>query len=154
MSQIQFTDLSVFNFSLNNIPYSNSSKTETSTETEEGKNIKGIMRNLPFVLNEKIQTEVQDGTYNITLKQFTDLTSYNNVMSSLYGNNSSDSFQNLLNKTLDTYEDNLANAKSFVDKLKSEGMTNKEAVNTYNALQKYSQMTSSNNYNFVNTQVS
>ena len=154
MSQIQLTDLNAFNFLLNNIQYNNSSETETSTETEKVKDIKEMMRNLPSALNEKMQAETQDSTYSITLKQFTDLTSYNNTMSSLYGNNSSDKFQNLLNKTLDTYEDHLATAKSFIDKLKSEGMTNKEAVNTYNALQQYSLITSSNNYNFVNTQVS
>ena len=73
------------------------------------------------------------------------------MMTSLYGDKSASTFQNTLNILSKTPENELATAKSFVDKMREYGMSNKTAVKTFSALQKYSMMSSLGNYNFIKT---
>ena len=65
-------------------------------------------------------------------------------------NSSEDKFQNILSILTDSEENNLATAKTFIEKMKANGMSNATAVRTYAALQKYSLMSSFGKYNFVN----
>ena len=130
------------------------------TNVENGKNnnnklqvIQKQLKNMPSILNEDTLTKLKNGEYDISLKQYTGMNTYNTMMNALYGNNSANKFQNTLNILTGTTNDNLATAKSFIDKLRENGMSNKSAVKTYTALQKYSIMTSLGNYNYVNASV-
>lgn len=108
---------------------------------------------LPTVLNKDTLTKLKNGEYDISLKEYTDMNTYNTMMTALYGNKSANKFQNTLNLLTNSTEDNLASAKSFIDKMKENGMSNETALKTYSALQKYSLMSSFGNYSFIKTSV-
>lgn len=105
--------------------------------------------NMPSVLDESTLTKLRNGEYEITLSEYTNMNTYNTMMTALYGDNSASKFQNTLNISTKSAEDELATAKSFVKTMKENGMSAKTAVKTYAALQKYSLMSSFGNYNFV-----
>ena len=74
-------------------------------------------------------------------------------MTIAYGNNSADPFQQYLNSFLESDEDKLANAKSFINKVTESGVSNSTARKLYSAMQSYSLISSFKNYNFVNAKV-
>ena len=116
--------------------------------------VQNRLSSLPSVLDENSLTKLRNGEYDISLKEYTSMSTYNTMMSALYGNNSANPFQNTLNLLTASPEDGLANAKSFLDKMKANGMSTKSAVRTYTALQKYSLMSDlGNNYSYVKTSV-
>ena len=144
MSDIQISDLSsILNESL---LLSNIGLYNTTDKIQE---LRSDLKNLPAVLDKSTLDDFVDGKYDISLKQYTDMNTYNTVMNALYGNNSASKFQNTLNILTNSSEDSLANAKTFIDKMKENGMSNNTAVRTYSALQKYSLMSSLGNYSFV-----
>ena len=109
---------------------------------------------LPSLLDIDFLTKLKEGKYDISLKEYTNMTTYNTMMSALYGNNSANKFQNTLNLLTNSAENSLASAKTFVEKMKENGMSNETAVRTYSALQKYSLMSSlGNNYSYVNANI-
>ena len=122
---------------------------------DELQTIQNRLNMMPSILDEDSLTRIRNGEYEISLKEYTDMTTYNTMMSALYGNNSANPFQNTLNLLTGTADDSLANAKSFIDKMKQNGMSNQSAIRTYSALQKYSLMSSlgNNNYSYVKTSV-
>lgn len=123
-----------------------------SSDTLEA--VQNRLSSLPSVLDENSLTRLRNGEYDISLQEYTTMSTYNTMMSALYGNKSANPFQNTLNLLTGSAEDSLANAKSFLDKMKSNGMSNKTAVRTYAALQKYSLMSNlGNNYSYVKTSV-
>ena len=109
------------------------------------------LNNLPTVLDKDTLTKLKNGEFEISLKEYTNISTYNTMMTSLYGDKSASTFQNTLNILSKTPENELATAKSFVDKMREYGMSNKTAVKTFSALQKYSMMSSLGNYNFIKT---
>ena len=109
------------------------------------------LNNLPTVLDKDTLTKLKNGEFEISLKEYTNISTYNTMMTSLYGDKSASTFQNTLNILSKTPENELATAKSFVDKMREYGMSNKPAVKTFSALQKYSMMSSLGNYNFIKT---
>ena len=108
------------------------------------------LKGITSVLDKDTLTKLTNGEYEVSLKEYTNMNTYNTMMSALYGNSSANTFQNTLNTLTNSAEDNLATAKAFVASMKANGMTNQAAVKTYAALQKYSLMSSFGNYNFVN----
>ena len=108
---------------------------------------------LPSVLDAETLSKLRSGDYGITLREYTNLSTYNNLMTVAYGNNSASPFQQYLNNFLESDDDKLANAKSFIDKAKESGISNSKALKLYSALQSYSMLTSFKNYNFVNAKV-
>ncbi len=116
---------------------------------EENGNIKNQLNVLPSVLDENTLTKLKNGEYEISLKEYTNMNTYNTMMTALYGNKSANTFQNTLNFLTNSPEDRLATAKSFVKSMKDNGMSTEKAVRTYTALQKYSLMSSFGNYNFI-----
>ena len=76
--------------------------------------IRQQLNNIPSVLDENILTKFKNGEYEITLEEYTSMSTYNTMMTALYGNRSADKFQNILNIVTNSTEDSLANAKSFV----------------------------------------
>lgn len=112
------------------------------------------MKSLPAVADKSTLSKLVKGEYEISLKEYTNMSTYNTMMNALYGESSADPFQNILKINSGVSEKNsaqnsLVNAKTFVDKMKENGMSNKDALKMYSALQKYSLMTSFRNYNFV-----
>ena len=83
----------------------------------------------------------------------TNMNTYNTMMTALYGNDSANKYQNNLNALTGSAEEGFATAKSFVEKMKENDMSNRMAVKTYHALQRYSLMSSFGNYNFINAKV-
>jgi len=112
--------------------------------------IQSQLKNLPSVLDKDSINKLRSGKYEISLKEYTNMNTYNTMMTALYGNKSANTFQNTLNTLTNSGEDTLATAKSFIDSMKANGMSNETAVKTYAALQKYSILSSLGNYNFVN----
>ena len=110
-------------------------------------------QSLPSVLDTNTLSKLRSGDYGITLREYTNLNTYNNLMSIAYGNNSADPFQKYLNSFLESDEDKLANAKRFIDKVRESGVSNSTAQKLYSAMQSYSLLSSFNNYNFVNAKV-
>ena len=111
------------------------------------------LKGITSVLDKDTLTKLTNGEYEVTLKEYTNINTYNTMMNALYGNTSANTFQNTLNTLTNSAEDNLATAKAFVSSMKANGMSNQSAVKTYVALQKYSLMSSFGNYNFVNAKV-
>ena len=111
------------------------------------------IKNLPSVLDKDTLTKLKNGDYEVSLKEYTNMNTYNTMMSALYGNRSANAFQNTLNLITNSPEDELATAKTFVQTMKDNGMSTKSAVKTFAALQKYSLMSSFGNYNFVKAKV-
>lgn len=129
-------------------------KINQDNSTERFDTLQNQFKSLPSVLDEDIITKLRNGEFEISLKEYTDINNYKNAMSALYGNRSANKFQNTLNLLTGTAENQLASAKSFVDKMKENGMSNKTAVRTYSALQKYSLMSSlGSNNNYVKTSI-
>lgn len=113
-------------------------------------------QNIPSVLNKNTLQDLIDGKYDITLKDYTNLTTYNLMMSNLYGNNSANPFTNSLNNLLGTKENTLATAKTFVETMKERGLSNASALKMYSALQNYSTMSNLNilnNSSFVSAKI-
>ena len=135
---------SILQNSLLSIPYGLDNE-----RNSQWQKIQENLSTLPSVLDKDTLTKLKNGGYDITLKQYTNMNSYNTMMNALYGNNSANTFQNTLNKLTNSAEDELANAKKFVDAMKENGMSNQTAVKTYSALKKYSLMSSFGNYNFI-----
>ena len=111
------------------------------------------LKDIPSVLDSDTITKLRNGEYEISLKEYTNMNTYNTMMTALYGNNSANKFQNTLNILTNSAEDQLATAKSFVEQMKENGMSNETAIKTYSALQKYSLLSSFGNYNFIKTSV-
>ena len=112
------------------------------------------LKNINSVLDKDTLTKLKNGEFEVTLKDYTNMTTYSTMMNALYGNNSANKFQSTLNILTNSAEDNLATAKAFVNNMKANGMSNETAVRTYTALQKYSLLSSfDNNYNFVNANI-
>ena len=120
-------------------------------KTNHLQTIQNQLKTMPSVLDEDTITKLKNGEYEISLKEYTNLNTYNTMMNAMYGNRSANSFQNTLNVLTNSAEDELATAKSFIDSMKQNGMSNKTAVQTYSALKKYSLMSSYGNYNFIKT---
>ena len=110
-------------------------------------------KNLPSLLDVNTLQELIDGKYDITLREYTNMNTYNSLMSSVYGKNSASPFQKYLNNILDKDDDKLANAKTFVEKMKENGLSNQSAVKLYSALKSYSLISSFNNYSFVSAKI-
>ena len=104
------------------------------------KKITNQLDDLPSVSDRNTLQNLIDGKYKITLKEYTNLNSYRNVMSSLYGNGSANSFKNTINKILGREDENesINNAKNFIEKMKENGYSNSSAVKLYTALKSYS----------------
>lgn len=110
------------------------------TATKRLERISNQLDSLPSVASKTTLQDLIDGKYKVSLKEYTSLNSYKNVMNSLYGNKSSNSFKNTLNKILgkDDEDDNLASAKDFVEKMKEYGYSNSSAIKLYKTLESYS----------------
>ena len=133
-------------------------KSTTERYEEIRQKIQNIKELSTSALTPQVVQDLRDGKYEITLREFTNFNTYNNIMSNLYGDSSADTFQSLLNvlsgKNGNNLTKGIANAKTLVEILKERGMTNKNALKTYSALQKYSLMSSlQNNYSFVSAKV-
>lgn len=126
---------------------------QSSDSSNRLQKVKTQLQNLPNVLDESTLTKLKDGEYEITLEEYTNMNSYNTMMTALYGNKSANQFQNTLNLLTNSSDDELATAKKFVDKMKESGMSNTKAVKTYTALKRYSLFSSFGNYSFVKAKI-
>ena len=128
-----------------------STKNEIATERLE--RITKQLENLPSVADKNTLQDLIDGKYKVTLREYTNLNSYRTVMNSLYGNKSANSFTNTINKILgkDEDDDTLANAKTFVEKMKENGFSNSSAIKLYTALKSYSLISAMQNNNSSKT---
>ena len=107
---------------------------------------------MPTVTNLSSLQDLLDGKYDVSIKDYTNLSTYNLLMSNLYGNSSADKFKSYLTNLYG--EDNgLATAKTFVEKMKENGLSGKAAVKMFSALQSYSLASSLNNYSCVSAKI-
>ena len=110
-------------------------------------------QSLSSIIDEDTLQDIADGKYDISLKQYTNMHTYNLMMSNLYGNNSANIFQNSLNNMLGLQENTIATAKTFVDTMRERGLNNSSALKLYTALKSYSAMSSLSNFNFVDAKI-
>ena len=122
-------------------------------QSDKLQKVQDQIKNLPSFLDKDTLTKLKNGDYEVSLKEYTNMNTYNTMMSALYGNRSANTFQNTLNLITKSPKDELATAKTFVQTMKDNGMSTKTAVKTFAALQKYSLMSSFGNYNFVKAKV-
>ena len=94
-----------------------------------------------------------DGEYDISLENYTDMYTYNLMMSNLYGDNSLNFFQNSLNNVLGNSENSIASAKSFVDTMRERGLSNSSALKLYTAIKSYSAMSGLTNFSYVDAKI-
>ena len=125
--------------------------TQKTSDTSE--RIKTQMETLPSVLDESTLQKLKDGEYDITLKEYTNISTYRAKMNALYGNNSADSFQQNINRFLNNDNDKLSNAKSFIEKMKENGISNTSAVKLYSAIRSYSLISDIKNYSYVSAKI-
>ena len=128
-------------------------RTSSETASQRFERIQKQMEKLPSVLDKDTLTKLKNGEYEISLKEYTDFSSYKAKMNALYGNNSANVFQNYLNNTIGNSNDFTANAKDFIDKMQDNGMSNRQAVKLYSALKSYSLVSSFKNYNFISAKI-
>ena len=126
---------------------------DTSNNDNKLQTIQNELKNINSIVDKDTLTKLKNGEYELSLKEYTNMNTYTTMMTALYGDKSANSFQNTLDLITNSAEDNLATAKAFVDSMKANGMSNKTAIQTYAALQKYSLMSSFGNYNYVNAKV-
>jgi hypothetical protein len=124
--------------------------TNNNNKENQLQKIQEKLDNIPTTLDKNTLTRLNNGEFGISLKEYTQINTYNTMMTALYGNNSANKFQNTLNILTNSAENELANAKTFVETMQERGMSPKAAVNTLIALQKYSLMSSYGNYNYIN----
>ncbi len=97
---------------------------------------------------------LNDGKYEISLRQYTDLNNYNAAMISVFGNKSANNFRNYINNILNKNdEDKTFTAKDMINNLKEQGLSEKDALKLYSALHKYSLINSYKNYNFISAKI-
>lgn len=94
-----------------------------------------------------------DGEYDISLENYTDMHTYNLMMSNLYGNNSLNIFQNSLNNILGSSENSIASAKTFVDTMRERGLSNASALKLYTAIKSYSAMSGLSSFSYVDAKI-
>lgn len=116
-------------------------------------NINNKLGSLPSVLDKSTLQKLADGEYDISLKEYTNLTTYKAQMTALYGNSSANQFNSSINKILGNQTDEITTLKDFMDKMSEQGLSNSDALKMYSALKKYSIVTNLNNYNFVNAKI-
>lgn len=105
------------------------------------------------VVDKDTLLDLADGKYDISLEQYTDMHTYNLMMSNLYGNSSANVFQSSLSNMLGMQENSLATAKTFVDIMRERGLNNSSALKLYTALKSYSAMSSLSNFNFIDAKI-
>ena len=94
-----------------------------------------------------------DGEYNISLEGYTDMHTYNLMMSNLYGNNSLSIFQSSINNLLGNNDNTIASAKTFVDTMRERGLSNASALKLYTAIKSYSAMSGLSNFSYVDAKI-
>lgn len=115
--------------------------------------IKERLQNLPSVLDPSTLQKLRNGEYDISLREYSSMNTYRNMMEHLYGDKSADTFQNYLDSIFDSDEDKVANAKNFIEKMKKNGMSNSKALKLYTAIKTYSLVSSYKNYNFIKAKI-
>ena len=108
---------------------------------------------LPSIVDINTLKDLKEGMFDISLRQYTNLHTYNLMMSNLYDNTSANVFQKSLNNLLGTEENDIATAKTFVDTMRERGLSNQSAITLYSALKSYSLTSSIGNYNFVDAKI-
>ncbi len=108
---------------------------------------------LPSIVDINTLKDLKEGKFDISLRQYTNLHTYNLMMSNLYDNTSANVFQKSLNNLLGTEENDIATAKTFVDTMRERGLSNQSAITLYSALKSYSLTSSIGNYNFVDAKI-
>lgn len=113
------------------------------------------LKDLPKVLDPLILQKLKDGEYEITLKEYNDLSSYRTVMSALYGNSSASKLPEYLKKISRIEDDRKISAKDFIDKMQEKGLEKKAALKLYTAMKSYSVMNSYllNNNGYVSAKI-
>lgn len=92
--------------------------------------------------------------YGISLKSFKNLNSYITVMNSIYGNTSQSKFKTALNNVLNAGQNSqITNAKTFIEKMRENGLTNSGATKVLKAVNSYSLVSTMQNNN-INSFVS
>ena len=105
------------------------------------------------IIDEDTLLDLANGKYDISLRDYTNMYTYNLTMSNLYGDSSADTFQQSLNNLLGTQENALTTAKTFVDTMRERGLDNGSALRLYTAIKSYSAMSSLSNFNFVDAKI-
>lgn len=102
--------------------------------------INSDLKDLPTVLDPTTLQKLKDGEYEITLKEYHNMSSYRTTMSALYGNSSASKFPSMLNGLLGNEEAQINSAKDFLDKMQKKGIKKETALKLYTAMKSYSAM--------------
>lgn len=102
--------------------------------------INNQLKDLPSVLTPEYIENFQNGEYDITLEEYTDMNTYRTTMSALYGNSSANGFNSTIGKFLGLSESSKVSVKEFMENLQERGVSKNSALKLYSALKTYSSM--------------
>ena len=98
------------------------------------------LKELPAILDPLTLQKLKDGEYEITLKEYHDMSSYRTTMSALYGNSSASKLPSMLNNLFVDKEKPITSAKEFIKKMQECGIKKEFAIKLYSAMKSYSVM--------------
>lgn len=102
--------------------------------------INNQLKDLPSVLTPENIEKFQNGEYDITLEEYTDMNTYRTTMSALYGSSSANGFNSTIGKFLGLSDGHKISAKEFMENLEEKGVSKNTALKLYSALKTYSSM--------------
>ena len=108
--------------------------------SEKLQNINKQLKELPSVLNPDTLEKLQNGEYEVTLKEYTDMNTYRTMMTALYGNSSANRFNSALGRFLGLENNRRVSAKEFMNALENKGVSQGSALKLYTAMKTYSSM--------------
>ena len=102
--------------------------------SEKLQNINKQLKELPSVLNPDTLEKLQNGEYEVTLKEYTDMNTYRTMMTALYGNSSANRFNSALGRFLGLENNRRVSAKEFMNALENKGVSQGSALKLYTAM--------------------
>lgn len=107
--------------------------------TEKFDEINSKLKDFPAVLDKETLEKFQNGEYEITLEEYTDMNTYRTTMKALYGDSSSNNFNLALGGYLGMSGDKIS-AKDFIQGLEEKGVSKGSALKLYSALRTYTSL--------------
>ena len=123
------------------VSISNISSNYLASVSDRLEEINNQLKDLPKVLDLQTLEKLQDGEYDITLEEYTDMNSYRTTMTAFYGSSSANKFNSALGGFLG-YNNKQVNAKEFIQELQDRGVSSESALKIYSALKSYSTLNS------------
>lgn len=112
----------------------------SSAVSEKLDEINTQLKDLPAVLDTQTLEKLQNGEYDITLEEYSNMNTYRMMMSALYGNSSANGLSSAMNRYLGYSNNRNISARDFIQGLEERGVSRDSALKLYTALRSYTSM--------------